>query len=148
MVLYLTNALPLINLDSVTDVLTVMMCTNFLPIAGEGAMGISCSIGANTLAILLCFGLPWFIKCMVLIVQTEDTSKSTVNIMSEGITYNCGALLISVMLLLLVLAIFRFQIGKCFGFTCLIMYIIFITFCVLIEMNVLFIVNKPVCDEL
>jgi Ca2+/Na+ antiporter len=148
MVLYLTNALPLINLDSITDVLTVMMCTNFLHIAGEGAMGISCSIGANTLAILLCLGMPWFIKCMVLIIQTEDTSKSTVNIMSEGITYNCGALLISVMLLLLVLAIFRFQIGKRFGFTSLILYIIFITFCVLIEMNVFFIVNKPLCDEL
>lgn len=146
--MYLTNALPLINLDSVTDVLTVMMCTNCLHIAGEGAMGISCSIGANTLAILLCFGMPWFIKCMVLIVQTEDTSKSTVNLLSEGITYNCGALLISVMLLLLVLAIFRFQIGKCFGFTCLILYIIFITFCVLIEMNVFFMVNKPLCDEL
>jgi hypothetical protein len=27
--LYLTNAFPLINLVSVTDVLTVMMCTNF-----------------------------------------------------------------------------------------------------------------------
>jgi hypothetical protein len=92
--------------------------------------------------------MPWFIKCIVLIIQTEDTSKSTVNIMSEGITYDCGALIISVMLLLLVLAIFRFQIGKCFGFTCLIMYIIFITFCILIEMNVFFTVNKPLCDEL
>jgi len=136
------------NLDSVTDILTIMMCKNFLHIAGEGAMVISCAIGANTLAILLCFGLPWFIKCIVLIIQTEDTSISTVNLVSEGITYNCGALLVSVVLLLLILAIFRFQIGKCFGFTCLIMCIVFITFCILIEMNVFFLVNKPLCDEL
>jgi Ca2+/Na+ antiporter len=148
MVLYLNNALPLINLDSITDILSVMMSKNFFHIAGEGAMGISCSIGANTLAILLCLGMPWFVKCMVLIIQTEDTSKRNVNIMSEGITYNCGAILISVMLLLLVLAIFRFQIGKRLGFISLIMYIIIISFCVLIEMNVFFIVNKPLCDEL
>lgn len=143
MVLYLANALPLINLDSVTDVLTVMMCKNFFLIAGEGAMGISCSIGANTLAILLCLGMPWFIKCLVLIINNENTSY--IKIMSEGITYNCSALLVSVILLLLVLAIFRFQIGKRLGFTFLIMYIIFITFCVLIELNVFFIVN--VCYE-
>jgi len=111
-------------------------------------MGISCSIGANTLAILLCLGMPWFIKCIVQIIETGDTSSSYVNIISEGITYTCGAVLISVMLLLVVLAIFRFQIGKRLGFTCLILYIIFITLCVLIEMNIFFIVNKPLCDEL
>jgi Ca2+/Na+ antiporter len=111
-------------------------------------MGISCSFGANTLAILLCLGMPWFIKCIIQIIQTGDTSSSTVNIISEGITYTCGALFASVMLLLVVLAIFRFQIGKRLGFICLIMYIIFITFCILIEMNVFFTVNKPLCDEL
>jgi hypothetical protein len=92
--------------------------------------------------------MPWFIKCLVEISQTGDKSISTVNITSEGITYNCSALLISVMLLLVVLTIFRFQIGRRLGFTCLILYIIFITFCVLIEMNVFFVVNKTLCDEL
>jgi hypothetical protein len=111
-------------------------------------MGISCSIGANTLAILLCLGMPWFIKSIVQIIQTGDTSSSSVNMKSEGITYNCVALLICVMLLLSVLAIFRFQLEKRQGFTCLIMYITLITFCVLIELNVFFSVNKPLCDDL
>lgn len=31
-------------------------------IAGHGSMGISNSIGSNTFDILLCLGLPWFIK--------------------------------------------------------------------------------------
>lgn len=29
---------------------------------GHGAMGISNSIGSNTFDILLCLGLPWFVK--------------------------------------------------------------------------------------
>lgn len=125
-----------------------MTCTNFFHIAGEGAMVISCSIGANTLAILLCLGMPWLIKSIVQIIQTGDTGSSSVNMKSEGITYNCAALLICVMLLLSALAIFRFQLEKRQGFTCLIMYIILITFCVLIELNVFFSVNKPLCDDL
>jgi hypothetical protein len=95
----------------------------------------------------LCLGMPWFIKCLVEISQTGNTGSSIVNITSEGITYNCSALLISVTLLLVVLTIFRFQIGRRLGFTCLILYLTFITFCVLIEMNVFFNVNKTLCDE-
>jgi Ca2+/Na+ antiporter len=123
------------------------MCTNFLHIAGEGAMAISCSIGANTLAILLCLGMPWFIRGIVHITQTGDTSSSAVNIMSDGITYSFSALIFCVLLLLAILAIFRSQLRKRQGFTCLIMYIIFITFFVLIEMNVFFIANKPFCEK-
>jgi Ca2+/Na+ antiporter len=110
-------------------------------------MGISGSVGANTLDILLCLGMPWFIKCVVKIIQTGDTSNSTVNIISEGVTYNCFALLFCVLLLLAVLAIFRFQLGKRLGFTCLAMYIIFVIFSVLIEMNVFFMVNERLCTE-
>ncbi|GFG35536.1 hypothetical protein Cfor_08272 [Coptotermes formosanus] len=111
-------------------------------------MGISGSIGANTLDILLCLGMPWFIKCIVQIIQTGDTSSSTVHIISEGVTYNCFALISCVLLLLAVLAAFRFLLGKCQGFTCLTMYIIFITFSVLMEMNVFFEVNKPLCSDI
>jgi Ca2+/Na+ antiporter len=125
-----------------------MTRTNFLDIAGEGAMAISCSIGANTLAILLCLGMPWFIKCIVQIIQTQDTSNSVVIIISDGITYSTSALIICVLLLLAILTFFRFQLRKRQGFTCLVLYIIFITFCVLIEMNVFFMVNRPFCDEL
>jgi len=113
-----------------------------------GAMGISSSIGANTLNILLCLGMPWFIKCIVQLIQTGDPSSSTVNIVSQGVTYNCLSLLFCALLLYAVLAVFKFQLQKRLGFTCLIMYIIFITFSVLIEMNVFFHVNSPLCDEL
>lgn len=117
-------------------------------VAGMGAMGISSSVGANTLNILLCLAMPWFIKCIVLIIQTGDATTSTVTIMSQGVMYNCFSLLSCAVLLYAVVAIFKFQIGKWLGFTCLIMYFIFITFSVLIEMNVFFYVNKPLCVEI
>jgi Ca2+/Na+ antiporter len=113
-----------------------------------GAMGISSSVGANTLNILLCLGTPWFIKCIVQIIQTGNTNSSTVNIISEGVTYNCFALLACVLLLYVVIAVFKFHLGKLLGFTCLVMYFIFITVSVLIEMNVFFYVNRPLCAEI
>jgi Ca2+/Na+ antiporter len=117
-------------------------------VAGMGAMGISSSVGANTLNILLCLAMPWFIKCIVQIIQTGDMSTSTISIMSEGVTYNCFSLLACVLLLYVVVAIFKFQLGKCLGFACLITYFIFITFSVLVEMNIFFLVNKPLCVEI
>ncbi|XP_069700472.1 sodium/potassium/calcium exchanger 4-like [Periplaneta americana] len=113
---------------------------------GVGAMGISNSVGANTLDILLCLGLPWFIKCIVKIIQTGDMSSGVVYIVSSGITYNCVGLMLCVVLLYAVIAIFHFQLGKRLGFTCLIIYLIFITFAILIEMNVFFQVNQPLCE--
>ncbi|XP_023715513.1 sodium/potassium/calcium exchanger 4 isoform X2 [Cryptotermes secundus] len=115
---------------------------------GVGAMGISSSVGANTLNILLCLGTPWFIKCIVQIIQTGNTNSSAVNIISEGVTYNCFALLSSVLLLYVVIAVFKFHLGKLLGFTCLVTYFIFITVSVLIEMNVFFYVNRPLCAEI
>ncbi|KDR16220.1 hypothetical protein L798_09637, partial [Zootermopsis nevadensis] len=115
---------------------------------GMGAMGISSSVGANTLNILLCLAMPWFIKCIVQIAQTGDASTGYVEIMSEGVTYNCFSLLGCVLLLYAVIAMFKFQLGKWLGFTCVIMYFIFISFSVLIEMNVFFFVNKPLCVEI
>lgn len=114
-------------------------------VSGIGAMGISSSVGANTLNILLCLAMPWFIKCIVQIIQTGDASTSTVNIISKGVMYNCFSLLAGVLLLYAVIAIFKFQLGKWLGFTCLTTYFIFITFSVLLEMNAFSEVNKPLC---
>jgi Ca2+/Na+ antiporter len=113
-----------------------------------GAMGISSSVGSNTLNILLCLGTPWFIKCIVEIIQTGDSNSGTVYIISEGVTYNCFALLSCVLLLYVVIAAFKFHLGKRLGFTCLVTYFTFITFSVLIEMNVFFNVNRPLCAEI
>lgn len=43
---------------SVPEAVSSVIVTN----QGHGAMGISNSIGSNTFDILLCLGLPWFIK--------------------------------------------------------------------------------------
>lgn len=43
---------------SVPEAVSSVIVTN----QGHGAMGISNSIGSNTFDILLCLGLPWFVK--------------------------------------------------------------------------------------
>ena len=109
-------------------------------------MGISNSVGANTLNTLLCFGFPWFIKCILEIANTGDPSNSYVKIMSEGVTYNCVTLMISVVILYIVIILFRFKLGKRLGFTCLASYLICITLAILSELNVFFHVNDPICS--
>ena len=139
--------------DSVMG-LTVLAAGGCLPEAfssiimarkGIGAMGISNSVGANTLDILLCLGLPWFIKCMVLMAATGDPSDGYVQILSKGVTYNCFALLLCVFVLYSAISLFHFQIRKLFGVTSLTLYGVFITFAVLSEMNMFYYVNDPLC---
>lgn len=43
---------------SVPEAVSSVLVTN----QGHGAMGISSSISSNTFDILLCLGLPWFVK--------------------------------------------------------------------------------------
>lgn len=47
---------------SVPEAVSSVLVTN----QGHGAMGISNSIGSNTFDILLCLGLPWFVKAYFL----------------------------------------------------------------------------------
>ncbi|KAJ9594327.1 hypothetical protein L9F63_014244 [Diploptera punctata] len=112
---------------------------------GVGSMGISNSVGANTLNILLCLGLPWFIKGIIQLAETGDPSVSYVQIISEGVTYNCLTLFICVVILYSVVLLFHFKLGKHLGFTCLTIYLLCITFTVLSELNVFFHVNDPLC---
>lgn len=105
---------------------------------GDGAMGLSNSIGANTLDILLCLGLPWLIR--------TTTGNTTIDIVSSTITYSFLALVVTVILLYIVVAASGFRLNKKVGVGCLIMYAAFITLATLLELNVFFFVNWPMCD--
>ena len=118
----------------------------FFYFTGVGSMGISNSVGANTLNILVCLGLPWFIKSIIEIVQTGDPSVSYVQIISEGVTYDCFALLICVLILYFIVLLFRFKLGKKLGLTCLAIYLMCMTLAVLSELNMFFHVNDPLCS--
>lgn len=109
-----------------------------LSLTGDGAMGLSNSIGANTLDIFLCLGLPWLIK-------TASTGTE-VEIVSSSIIFSFFGMLVTVVILFLAIALNKFRLNKVFGGISLLLYVAFIVVSVLLEMNVFFFVNWPMCD--
>ncbi|XP_076269385.1 sodium/potassium/calcium exchanger zydeco isoform X2 [Rhynchophorus ferrugineus] len=109
---------------------------------GHGSMGISNSIGSNTFDILLCLGLPWFIKATFM---PTIPGKHWVGINSAGIEYSAISLLSSLLLLYGAFALNKFRLDKRVGLICLLMYAVFLILASLIELNAFFRVNLPTC---
>lgn len=107
-------------------------------------MGISNSIGSNTFDILLCLGLPWFIKAAFL-PTTEGRHFVAIN--SRGLEYSAISLLSTLMLLYLTFSLNKFQLDRKVGQICLLMYAVFLILASLIELNVFFMVNLPTCGR-
>ncbi|EFN77187.1 sodium/potassium/calcium exchanger 4 [Harpegnathos saltator] len=104
---------------------------------GNGNMGMSNTLGANTLDILMCLGLPWLIK-------TSMTGKS-VHIVSGALSYSVLSIIVCVIIFYTVVAMCRYQLNKTVGVICLILYAIFLVFAILVELNVFFHANLPMC---
>ncbi|CAG9771427.1 unnamed protein product [Ceutorhynchus assimilis] len=111
---------------------------------GHGSMGISNSIGSNTFDILLCLGLPWFIKATFM---PTIAGKHWVGINSAGIEYSAISLLSSLLMLYIAFALNKFRLDKRVGMICLLMYGVFLTLASLIELNAFFRVNLPTCGR-
>ncbi|KAG5896875.1 hypothetical protein JTB14_033516 [Gonioctena quinquepunctata] len=111
---------------------------------GHGSMGISNSIGSNTFDILLCLGLPWFIKATFM---PTIAGKHWVGINSAGIEYSAISLLSTLLMLYVAFALNKFQLDKKVGRACLLMYAVFLILASLIELNVFFRVNLPTCGR-
>ncbi|KAJ8943862.1 hypothetical protein NQ314_009632, partial [Rhamnusium bicolor] len=111
---------------------------------GHGSMGISNSIGSNTFDILLCLGLPWFIKATFM---PTIAGKHWVGINSAGIEYSAISLLSTLLMLYVAFALNKFQLDKRVGRVCLLMYAVFLILASLIELNVFFMVNLKTCGR-
>ncbi|XP_028900222.2 sodium/potassium/calcium exchanger 4-like [Zeugodacus cucurbitae] len=111
---------------------------------GLGAMGISNAIGSNTFDILLCLSVPWFVKAYFL---PNHPDEMWVAPRSNGLTYSVIFLLASVICLFLTLLLNRFKLDRKVGLICAILYVCFIVCAALIELNVFFPVNLPVCEH-
>lgn len=111
---------------------------------GHGSMGISNSIGSNTFDILLCLGLPWFIKATFM---PTIAGKHWVGINSAGIEYSAISLLSTLLMLYVAFALNKFQLDKTVGRVCLLMYAVFLILASLIELNAFFRVNLPTCGR-
>ncbi|XP_057333400.1 sodium/potassium/calcium exchanger 3-like [Microplitis mediator] len=108
---------------------------------GNGDMAMSNTLGANTLDILLCLGLPWMIKTLM--------TRSDVVIESGAIVYSVMSIVVCVMGFFGVTAFYKYQLNRKVGIACLIMYIFFLTFAIMMESNIMFSVNlrSIFCDD-
>nr|NP_001015263.1 zydeco, isoform D [Drosophila melanogaster]NP_001287644.1 zydeco, isoform H [Drosophila melanogaster]NP_001303558.1 zydeco, isoform I [Drosophila melanogaster]ACX32985.1 LD13015p [Drosophila melanogaster]ALI51163.1 zydeco, isoform I [Drosophila melanogaster]EAL24594.1 zydeco, isoform D [Drosophila melanogaster]EYR77333.1 zydeco, isoform H [Drosophila melanogaster] len=111
---------------------------------GHGSMGICNSIGSNTFDILLCLGVPWLIKAVFFPIQP---GQNYVAINSAGLEYSAITLLSTLFLLYLTFSTNKFKLDKKVGTACLVMYLVFMVFASLIELNVFFRVNLPTCGR-
>ncbi|KAK9500198.1 hypothetical protein O3M35_001502 [Rhynocoris fuscipes] len=108
---------------------------------GHGSMALSNSLGANTFDILICLGLPWVFKA----TYFSDPFHH-VHINSRGIGYSALLLAAALILLYFCLAINRYKLSKTIGAVLLTIYLVFATLTALMEMNVFFIGNLPLCQ--
>lgn len=94
------------------------------------------ALGANSLAILFALGTPWLIRTLTLVGQGVE--EPAVFIDSRGIAFVATSLLLAVTLLWLTLYIGKFKLRKTVGVVLVVLYLIFITFGILVEIGVIF----------
>lgn len=118
--------------------------SKFKFLSGHGSMGISNSIGSNVFDVLLCLGLPWFIKAALL---PKIPGEYYVQINSRGLVYSSISLFSTLITLYGALALNKFKLSRKVGIVCFVMYVIFLIFASVIELNTFFVVNLPICID-
>uniref|UniRef100_V5I898 Sodium/potassium/calcium exchanger 5 n=1 Tax=Anoplophora glabripennis TaxID=217634 RepID=V5I898_ANOGL len=107
---------------------------------GEGAFGVSNSLGANTMNILFSLGMPWFFKT----ITQGANSTSFIKIQSGSIEYTILALIGVSFCLFLTLFFNKFRLGKRAGSILITIYLIYVTLAILSEL--VFFDNDQSCD--
>lgn len=102
---------------------------------GEGGFGISNSLGANSLAILMSLGVPWFVKTMI---EGASTTNAHIAIQSYGIEFTISFLLIAVLTMYIILSWSRYRLRKTVGIIMISAYLVFIVLAILVELDILF----------
>ena len=102
-------------------------------------MAISNSVGSNTYDILVCLGLPWFIRSLM--------TSAPVEVEAAGLKYTIIILLACLVFLYGLFIATKFILNKTVGFICLALYLAFITVAMLFELNVFFHVNDQPCPS-
>lgn len=108
----------------------------------HAVMGLSSTIASNTFDILLCLGIPWMIKTSI-----HSSENDFIQINSNGITYSAFALLLLLVFFYCSIAVNKYRLDWKVGLVCLLMYIGFLIFASLVELNVFFPVNLPTCGR-
>lgn len=125
---------------SIPEAVSSVIVTN----QGHGSMGISNSIGSNTFDILLCLGLPWFIKSAFF---PTTPGNHFIPLKSNSMAYSASSLLSTLCGLYLAFHLNNFKLDWKIGAVCTAMYVLFLLFASMIELNVFFPINLPTCDR-
>lgn len=102
---------------------------------GEGGIGVSNSLGANCLAILMSLGIPWLIKNFM---NRNIPGKSFISLNPFSTEYNILLLLVAVIALYIILTVSRYRLQRSVGIALFIVYGLIITIAIMLEMNVFF----------
>ncbi|EFA03343.2 sodium/potassium/calcium exchanger 4 [Tribolium castaneum] len=97
---------------------------------GEGSMGVSNSLGANTMNILLSLGMPWFLKTIVM--GTDE--QAFIRISSGSLEFTISALIPVAIILYLTFYFNKFQMCRKVGFILISVYTVCIILAILGEM--------------
>lgn len=108
---------------------------------GYGDMAVSNAVGSNVFDILVCLGLPWFLKTGIISPGTE------IKVYSKGLTYSTLSLLSTVVMLIMATHWNGWKLDKKFGLILMIGYFVFIIFASLYELNVFGKMNPAVCPS-
>lgn len=104
----------------------------FNNVSGEGSMSISSALGSNTMDILLCLGLPWFVKCTL----PTSMNGGPVTLQTDTLFFNCICMIASVVVLNVAAAIGGYKMHKPFGVMCLVGQMVVIAVLVINGLNV------------
>lgn len=102
---------------------------------GNSNVGVSNSIGASSLAIIVALGVPWFFRA---VISSAGHERSYVALHTNGMEYIILSLLLLTLIFYLIVYFRRFILTKITGGLLTLTYAIFITFAVLMEVGVFF----------
>nr|AKN21568.1 slc24a-8 [Schmidtea mediterranea] len=108
---------------------------------GYGDMAISNSIGSNVFDILICLGLPWFIRTSFL------NPGSEIPVESSSLIFTTITLLSTVVVLVATIMVNKWKLNRFLGFIFLALYMLIIALSSLFELNILGNFNRPPCPR-
>lgn len=103
--------------------------------AGDGALGISNSLGSSSLNILFSLGFPWFLRT---IVDFAKGQTPLVNIYNNGMEFTIMILLLAILSLYLIISCTGYRLTRLIGASLFCVYVIFVTIGILMNMGILF----------
>ncbi|KAJ6636450.1 Sodium/potassium/calcium exchanger 5 [Pseudolycoriella hygida] len=102
---------------------------------GNSNVGVSNSIGASSLAIIIALGVPWFFRA---VISSKGHERPYVALHTNGMEYIILSLLLLTLCFYLIVYFRRFILTKITGSLLILTYAVFITIAVLMEVGVFF----------